>query len=348
VIATEVKAKWCIASLPAHVIISPESVRAVITTLGGPLKYWIDNTESASPVATDIEERVRQSMQKRRAQSSATFAGSADAADVVLHVSSQGVSVDRKDTLLRPLQLDMPLVKAADVNEYFPSAFPALARFHDFVSLENTARPFADLVDVRLHVLPPRLDEDELREAGEVIPFVNGEAKLASNGSGTMYAVCLTNHSDVPLFPFVMWFDPQSYSVQSFWSPLNGADAPLAARRWVEEEEDAGEGATPIEAKKRGYWDNGYLQLGRSTECHDAMWFELDPGQARDTGVLKIFLSERMMELNNMEQDKIFGYTPDGVPNIRASNGEAGTRGGEALTESWDTVTKLVTVVPNL
>jgi hypothetical protein len=44
----------------------------------------------------------------------------------------------------------------------------------------------------------------------------------------------------------------------------------------------------------------------------------------------------------------VFGYSPTGQPHIATTESDItkGARGGEALTETWDTVTKFVTVVP--
>jgi hypothetical protein len=152
-----------------------------------------------------------------------------------------------------------------------------------------------------------------------------------------------------------MWFDPATISVQSFWSPVNDKDAPLHPRRWVSDRsksepgEDVNEGGEePTPGQGPGHWVPGRLQLGRSPECHDAMWFELEAGQLRDTGVLKVFLAQKAMPLKVMEQDRVFGYSPQGTPHIRTTESDIakGARGGEALTETWDTVTKFVTVVP--
>jgi hypothetical protein len=169
----------------------------------------------------------------------------------------------------------------------------------------------------------------------------------------------LKNHSDKPLFPHVMWFDPMTYTIQTFYTPMNPDSAPLPARSKPEPEAEedvqdqegaeAGEkepnaiASQPADSSEED-WQPGRLQLGRSSECHDAMWFELPRDQKQDTGLLKVFLASGAMNLTRMEQPKIFGYNDKGQPEIVANGGQANTRGGEALTESWDTITRIITV----
>jgi hypothetical protein len=205
VIAAEVHPAFCLTYLPADVVISSQSVRAIITTLGGPIKYWIDNTAPTSTKAGQTEQHVRQSIINGSSltKAAAVLADSVQSADIVLHVGAQGVSIDRRDPTLQHLHLELPLVKDIHVNDYFPACFHALARFHDFISLENTANPFAEVVDVSLHVLPSVVDEEEHRLAGAAVPFEKGEATIRGDGSHTLYAVVLENRGDTPLFPYV-------------------------------------------------------------------------------------------------------------------------------------------------
>jgi hypothetical protein len=140
-----------------------------------------------------------------------------------------------------------------------------------------------------------------------------------------------------------IWFDPDTISIQTFWSPTDYMDAPLLPRRWIAEGEGCEEGA-PDESP--GHWEPGHLQLGRSPECHDAMWFELEAGQIRGTGILKVFLAQKAMPLNLMEQDRVFGPSSTGAPRIDASESLADLRSRKALTGSWDVVTKYITIVP--
>jgi hypothetical protein len=94
VIATEVTPTWCFANLPPDVTISSESVRAVITTLGGPLKYFIENREPASSEAVRNANTFRKSItipidmyNNQKTRASAVIAQSVQAADVIITVA---------------------------------------------------------------------------------------------------------------------------------------------------------------------------------------------------------------------------------------------------------------------
>jgi hypothetical protein len=119
-------------------------------------------------------------------------------------------------------------------------------------------------------------------------------------------------------------------------------DAPLLPRRWIAEDEGCEESA-PDDGP--GRWEPGHLQLGRSPECHDAMWFELEDGQMRNTGILKVFLAQEAMPLDLIEQDMVFGPSSTGSPRFEASESLADLCRQKALTGSWDVVTKYITIV---
>jgi hypothetical protein len=157
-------------------------------------------------MACDIEQYIRQSIIKGipRTQDTAVLVGTAQSADVILHISAGGVSIDHRGVTLRHL-LELPLVKAGDVKDYFPDCFYSLARFHDFISLPSTGSSFAAFVDVDLHVLPPLagLEEEEDQPAGPAVRFENGEAVIRDHRSDKLYAIVLKNRTDIPLFPYV-------------------------------------------------------------------------------------------------------------------------------------------------
>jgi hypothetical protein len=83
------------------------------------------------------------------------------------------------------------------------------------------------------------------------------------------------------------------------------------------------------------------------------MWFEIAPGQTRDTGVLKIVLAPSATRLDALEQPPILGYD-GGTPNVYGylHQERGGTRGAAAShdtppDDSWDTLTRFVTVHAN-
>jgi hypothetical protein len=80
------------------------------------------------------------------------------------------------------------------------------------------------------------------------------------------------------------------------------------------------------------------------------MWFTIAPGQARDTGVLKIVLTPNASSLDALKQSDVLGYE-NGVAHIHeylreeriATRGEESSR-QDLLNINWDALTKFITV----
>jgi hypothetical protein len=106
-----------------------------------------------------------------------------------------------------------------------------------------------------------RLSEDDLMIPGDEIVFSsNGEVDVLYE-EDALYSLVLKNNGKTPLFPYVLFFDPMTYSIQLFYEPLT-RQAPLQPGRT--------------------------LQLGRSPDCMAAIVFTLNEQTKKDIGFLKV------------------------------------------------------------
>jgi hypothetical protein len=93
---------------------------------------------------------------------------------------------------------------------------------------------------------------------------------------------------------------------------------------------------------------------GRSEECFEALEFNIAADQLRETGVLKIVLATRAIDLASFRQPPVLGYDDEGQPFVDQylHDTQDGTRGNVAsssqeVDQSWDTLTRFVIVRPD-
>jgi hypothetical protein len=333
VIVTHTDSNSSLAGLPDQTVIDQDSVRAIMITPTSPLKYWIRNTQPESLPANTTAERLHMIFEDSESHSSsAVLASFPVAADIILEVDEHKVTLIRQGPHFSHSSIVSPYVNKSDIEQVFPQAFSSIARFHNLLSLANpdTTSPLRGQVDCRLFTLPEpdQWTLKDLRHPGVEIQPTHGEVVVRGLGEEEVYAIVLENRSDVHLFPHVMWFDPATYAIDTFWVPLNSEKVPLPA------------------ANENG---PGKLQLGKSVECDNAMFFDIPEGLERDAGLVKVFLAEEVFGASKMEQGKVVGYT-DNELNITAEGvsgtGEAVAHGGEELSLVRDTITMIVTIVP--
>jgi hypothetical protein len=306
-----------------------------------PLKYWIKNTLPQSPTTLVSTDQIHVIFQAPKLDPTAVLASTLEDADVVLEIDATGVTLRHQSLPFSHLSFVAPHVMMADIPRVFPRVFAPIARFHHFLTAgdKTTSKSRKDNVRCRLHtLLPSELDthsllwselDTDVCKAGVEIEPQNGEVLVKASGEDNLHAIVLENHSDMALFPHVAWFDPANYAIQLFYVPDELAHAPLPARSRLM----AKEGLDASDDKNESH--PGRLQLGRSEECYDAMWFEVPSGQERDTGMLKVFLSDIILDMSQMEQEDVFKNS-EHVPR---------ERGGKVQYRMQDPVTMVITTV---
>ncbi|KAH9923544.1 caspase domain-containing protein [Fomitopsis serialis] len=194
----------------------------------------------------------------------------------------------------RPLEASVVLDIVARWNFH-------LYRFSDPASLSRQIRPRVELRALRQTGLAARLlplmmpDGDDMfkdARAEEVqsslhstytVPEVVKEARIYDFDK--FYGLTLYNDSEFGLWPYLFYFDPNTYAIQPWYLPPNSSDSANA----------------PLPSKSGD--QPGQLCIGYGNGGVDAFEFSLPSGAERDTGFLKIFVSTHYVDMRGIQQD---------------------------------------------
>lgn len=289
VVAQDVQTEDCIAKLPQDLLLPNGRIHAIVLKLSDPVTVDTTNLCPESAKATEAFELLNR---KLAAYSPYYRRGTDDKVDLVLEVDDDYVHFNRQDIRLRTIGTPPPKLPVDQIWR-ISEVMKAVAHFNYYLSFESGAHPFATRVEVRLHELE-RADvtysaddftfADPCRnmKAGDPVPFENGEALILHEHDEQLYALVLRSSTSQPLFPYILLFDPATYGIDLFAQPLNADDPALKP--------------------------NLDVQFGRSSECEDALWFDLGEDNKKDTGYLKIILAtEGNLNLSFMAQEAVLG-----------------------------------------
>jgi hypothetical protein len=270
-VVDEVSPGSCIAKLPVGVHAVFHGLLAVITNIQKPLRYSVVNDTPGSSAAVALFDVLQQRLGVMSPGTSSLCqrVEAHDTPELVLHVGNDGVTLDRKDLQMSYLTTPPPFIEASSVRNLFPEVMAWFARFNFHLHRDNPEHPYAHEVDIRLHVLKKATEDGaDSQEQDYMVPgkeyAFHGQEAVVPHEPESLYGLTLDNYSKQPLFPHIVYFDPATYSIDHFYSPINPHDPPL----------------------KPG----GQLLLGRSSETMTAMSFFVQENQPRDTGFLKVSL----------------------------------------------------------
>lgn len=213
-------------------------------------------------------------------------------ADLVLEVDDMFVRLKRQDTRLGSLDTPSPKLNIHHIKQIIPGLMIKVARFNHFLSLENEEQPFSPSVELGIHVLeaPESYDDYPRMKAGKSIPFDEGEALIPHENDSQLYALVLHSAASQPLYPYVLLFDPSTYGIDIFTQPMDARNPSLKP--------------------------NGDVQLGRSHECADALWFDLGEDSQKDTGYVKVILAANgNLDFSFITQSPALGSNLDNIKN---------------------------------
>lgn len=326
-VAIKVLASECIAKLADGVVLPQHGARALLTQVADPLRCFINTANPGNEAAVRIAEKLHGILFSPQMQSNPWYRYIDDPRDaqIIFEAHEDRVDLIRTEQVFRDLDQLPPKVKARDIEYIFPAAMRYIACFNFYLSLASQNGPFASDVDAHLHYLEenePSYSDDEYMSLGDEISIENGEATVLHE-EDTIYGLVLHNRGSQALYPYVLFFDPATYTVMFFYEPHRDV-APL----------------TP----------GTKLQLGRSPECPAAMWFTIEDEQQKDTGFLKVILTTKPMNLHFMEQPPCIGYDRlTGEPNYhatRSASTNSTTGVPQPVKGSWDVKSIKVTVLP--
>jgi hypothetical protein len=94
---------------------------------------------------------------------------------------------------------------------------------------------------------------------------------------------------------------------------------------------------------------------GRPEECFEALEFNIVAGQSKETGVLKIVLATRVVDLASFRHLPVLGHDELGQPSLEKYllDTQGGARGivpsdSHPVDQNWDTLTRFFTVRPDV
>ncbi|KAJ7899316.1 caspase domain-containing protein [Mycena leptocephala] len=156
---------------------------------------------------------------------------------------------------------------------HLPHAIDGVVHFSYFLDCANETDR-VEGVELEMHRLRgeyPCCTPD--LEVGDMIK--DGEVRLTSE-IGSVYGFTIRNTSDKDLFPYLFYFDPETYTVQNWYSPAAaGVEPPLRSV--------------------------GMVTIGMGSER--AFDFTLSPGELSSCGFLKLFVTSEYIDLGWIQQE---------------------------------------------
>ncbi|KAJ6526230.1 caspase domain-containing protein [Mycena vulgaris] len=270
------------------------------------MKVYVHTSESPQLAISDVAvQRLRPNF---------LVVDAVETADVaVARVSEETFSVTRLDaTLARYATPDVTLTVPIS---NLPPVLDAVGQFNYFLGRHNGRDPLANAVQLEMYALSG--------EYGARVPnpdvgnlIVDNEARLRLD-TRAKYGFAICNYSQHDLFPYVFYFDPATYSIDAWFLPESSTMA------------------APLPAKSGA--DPGRITVGYGTAGGYAFQFVIPEGLTTDTGFLKLFYSNRYLDLRRIEQPAA----------VEAMGGGRQSEGLERLaldTEIWGTLDVAVTL----
>ncbi|TCD65548.1 hypothetical protein EIP91_002512 [Steccherinum ochraceum] len=335
-VAKDVFPTYCLAEMAKGVRLVGTYHTALVLQEAYKLRYSVVDRAEGSKEGRQVLELLETSL----AGASVEFASvltredpGAQDVDLVLEIDGQdegGITFCRKDVHLRDLTSSSPRLAASDVQEAdFPAILNAIARFNFYLAQDSRVKPYAAEVDLEFHLLEPDplcdyYDDGPLTSARalqKTILFKNDEAHITDSETDD-YAFVLRNNTSTALFPHIIYFDPGTYQIESWY--------------------------TPFEADKPTLPPYSSLQIGASPEHSQPFTFFVRDGENIDTSFIKVFLLESEASMEFMDQPPVIGCDEEGVSYIKAGTRDSVSEPGIDVPPrkgGWDSLTRKITVV---
>ncbi|KAF8894099.1 caspase domain-containing protein [Infundibulicybe gibba] len=186
-------------------------------------------------------------------------------ADISVTVGSRDTIVERHDDVIAANCRQIVRIESKGALDVIDDA----ARFHLHLHRRNLENPLRNLVDMELF----RLDPASWKKIGNNL-LEDGKLKLPYE-RGTIYSVVIRNRSQLDLWPYLLYMDPNSYGITLLYRP-DPALSPLP----------------------RG----SHLEIGSGKPGSEALSFALPDNIHLDSGFLKLFLSSTPLAMGMIEQ----------------------------------------------
>ncbi|KAF7356196.1 Metacaspase-7 [Mycena venus] len=155
-------------------------------------------------------------------------------------------------------------------------ALDGVAHFNFFLDRGNAEDPIEGFA-LEMHRLvgehPHRVPDTRVGENGNMVK--DGAVQFVSE-EGAKYGFTIRNDSSMNLFPYLFYFDPETFTIQQWYSP---------------------EGRYALAPLRSGERD---VKIGMGSER--AFEFMLEPGQVSSSGFLKLFVTREFVDLKWINQ----------------------------------------------
>lgn len=299
-IVEELHSSWCLARTLDTKLSPPRTSWAKITrwnnkscfrvnlqtTLTSFLRMWrfkrTFNAESASTARLGLNiVRVRKAAQ----------------ADVSLTLGRNAVTIERHDEVIAANHRRIVTIQKRTGQEVLTDA----ARFHLHIHRNNPEAPLRNLVSMELYRLHPEswttMGGNLLHNGKAIIPFE----------PGAIFSVSLYNKSNVGLWPYLTYMDPNCYGITTLYQPDPMSSTP------------------PLPG-------HGHLEIGSGRPGSEALSFTLADHEHFDSGFLKLFLSPQPISIAVIEQGPSLAWTSP----VDVESSPAPSAGTEAGDRTWD------------
>lgn len=227
-------------------------------------------------------------------------------ADISLTLGRHSVTVERHDDIIATNHRHVIKIEKRTGDEVLADA----ARFHLHLHRFNPLAPFKDLVSMELYRLHPeywtKMGGNLLQNGKAVIPYEQG----------AIFSIFLYNKSNVDLWPYLAYMDPNYYGITMLYQSDTAASPP------------------PLPKKS-------HLEIGSGKPGSEAMSFTLPDHEHLDSGFLKLFLSPTPIAMGMIEQGPSLAWTSFmEIESVPASPIDFDSEKGNRM---WDTA--LVSIV---
>lgn len=195
-------------------------------------------------------------------------------ADISLTLGRRAVTVERHDDIIATNHRRVVKIEKRTGDQVLADA----ARFHLHLHRRNPEAPFKNLVSMELYRLHP---EHWTTMGGNLLH--NGKAIIPYE-QGAIFSISLYNKSDMDLWPYLAYMDPNCYGITILYQPDPTTSSP------------------PLPKK-------GHLEIGSGRPGSEALSFTLPDHEHLDSGFLKLFLSPTPIAMGMIEQGPSLAWT---------------------------------------
>jgi hypothetical protein len=192
-------------------------------------------------------------------------------ADISVTLGRRSVAVVQHQPIFLEKHHRVVKIKKKDGLEVIDDA----ARFNLHLSRKNLEYPLQNLIEMELFRLDPlswtKVDSNVLDNGAAILPYEGG----------AIYQIILQNKSQVDLWPYLAYMDPNRYSITTLYQPDLSLEKPPLPKQ-------------------------GFLEIGSGKPGSEALSFALEDHNHLNSGYLKLFLSSTPVTMNLLEQASSF------------------------------------------